>query len=490
MTVTQYIGARYVPMFADPAEWDITRKYEPLTVVLYQGNSYTSRQAVPVGIDINNTDFWLETGNYNAQVEAYREEVRRFDGRITANTEAIAENATDIDGLQALFPIGSASIADGAIGSGKIANGAISESKIASGAVTHNKIAEGAISSINITDGAIGLVDLNDNVQSRIANNNVRYSNVVFIGDSYGRGVGGTDGQGWPYYAALALNIPTTRYINISNSGAGFIARGHSTEYSNMTFGDQLDYSVNHLPANVDASQVDLVVIGGGYNDHAQSGINAAVYNTVRKAQSLYPNAKVCFLPFCAGDRELTQEFNGAYHNMIIGAARAGAATCEDSLYWLYPYQLQTSYGDHIHPNGTGYAVLGRNTASFVMGGEIAPFTEVFGQSAEGFEFADGASSDGFRCGVNQGWAWMSGAIRRTGIGDLCTLPSYLRPIDTTYILAFAYADTDHHGAARIRVFSNGKMDFMGLESGEGASGLNWTIWLPFMAVVLGHEWQ
>lgn len=74
MAVREYKGARYVPIFADQP-WTNTITYEPLTVVLYQGNSYTSRQYVPVGIDIANEDFWAETGNYNAQVEAYRKEV-------------------------------------------------------------------------------------------------------------------------------------------------------------------------------------------------------------------------------------------------------------------------------------------------------------------------------------------------------------------------------------------------------------------------------
>lgn len=91
MGVTQYVGARYVPIFADPAEWNKTRTYEPLTIVLHEGNSYTSKQFVPKGIDINNDDFWAETGNYNAQVEAYRKEVLYFDDRITKNENDIAE---------------------------------------------------------------------------------------------------------------------------------------------------------------------------------------------------------------------------------------------------------------------------------------------------------------------------------------------------------------------------------------------------------------
>ncbi|MBQ1760323.1 MAG: hypothetical protein II011_00565 [Prevotella sp.] len=79
ITHKQYIGARYVPIFGRKNEesilWDNTGTYEPLTIVLYQGNSYTSRQYVPIGVDITNQEYWANTGNYNAQVEAYREEV-------------------------------------------------------------------------------------------------------------------------------------------------------------------------------------------------------------------------------------------------------------------------------------------------------------------------------------------------------------------------------------------------------------------------------
>lgn len=74
MATKQYIGARYVPLFADPIDWDKTKTYEPLTIVYYQGNSYTSRQSVPEGVDITDTTYWALTGNYNAQIEQYRKE--------------------------------------------------------------------------------------------------------------------------------------------------------------------------------------------------------------------------------------------------------------------------------------------------------------------------------------------------------------------------------------------------------------------------------
>lgn len=77
----KYVGARYVPLFSDPLEWSNTRTYEPLTIVLNEGNSYTSRQFVPTGIDISNESYWALTGNYNAQVEQYRQDIAAIDAK-------------------------------------------------------------------------------------------------------------------------------------------------------------------------------------------------------------------------------------------------------------------------------------------------------------------------------------------------------------------------------------------------------------------------
>ena len=95
MTVTQVLGAKVQPTFADPAEWNNTRTYAPLTIVLHEGNSYTSAQYVPMGIDISNEKFWKLTGNYNSQVEQYRKEVATYDGRITTNANDIATEVSN-----------------------------------------------------------------------------------------------------------------------------------------------------------------------------------------------------------------------------------------------------------------------------------------------------------------------------------------------------------------------------------------------------------
>lgn len=62
-----YVGARYVP--TPEGEWDINKEYDSLSIVSYNSSSYTSRQPVPKGIQITDKNYWLETANYNAQLE-------------------------------------------------------------------------------------------------------------------------------------------------------------------------------------------------------------------------------------------------------------------------------------------------------------------------------------------------------------------------------------------------------------------------------------
>lgn len=95
MPVTQYIGSRYVPLFAEPLQWDPSKTYEPLTIVYDGGNSYTSRQFVPVGKLLTDETYWALTGNYNAQIEQYRTEVAACDKRIKGVETDTAQLKTD-----------------------------------------------------------------------------------------------------------------------------------------------------------------------------------------------------------------------------------------------------------------------------------------------------------------------------------------------------------------------------------------------------------
>lgn len=65
-----YVGHRYVPKIM--GVWNKLLTYENLSIVTYDNSSYTSKTIVPVGVDISNEKYWIKTGDYNAQVEEFK----------------------------------------------------------------------------------------------------------------------------------------------------------------------------------------------------------------------------------------------------------------------------------------------------------------------------------------------------------------------------------------------------------------------------------
>lgn len=94
---SQYIGSRYVPIFAEPIEWDNHRSYESLTIVTHDGESYTSKCNVGPGVDITNTRYWAKTGAYNAQVEQYKNEVKDLSSQVSGFASDNSEFREKID---------------------------------------------------------------------------------------------------------------------------------------------------------------------------------------------------------------------------------------------------------------------------------------------------------------------------------------------------------------------------------------------------------
>ena len=90
----RYVGARYVPLFT--GDWDNTNTYEPLSIVLYQGDSYTSKVYVPEGIAITNTAYWVKTANFNQQLAD-------LDNRVNSAEDDIDALETAVAGIPELF---------------------------------------------------------------------------------------------------------------------------------------------------------------------------------------------------------------------------------------------------------------------------------------------------------------------------------------------------------------------------------------------------
>lgn len=89
-----YVGNRYVPKIM--GEWHSQQPYEGLSIVTFEGTSYTSKKGVPIGVNILNEDYWIVTGNYNAQIENYRQEVKKNSEDLTDYKVEVTTQLADI----------------------------------------------------------------------------------------------------------------------------------------------------------------------------------------------------------------------------------------------------------------------------------------------------------------------------------------------------------------------------------------------------------
>lgn len=66
-------------------QWDITKQYPAWTIVSDNNIGYVSIQPVPVGITLNNTDYWVEVIDYTAQIAGLQQRVVDIENDIDNN---------------------------------------------------------------------------------------------------------------------------------------------------------------------------------------------------------------------------------------------------------------------------------------------------------------------------------------------------------------------------------------------------------------------
>lgn len=100
MAVTQYIGARYVPVFYEDSHggnaWESGVVYEPLTIVTYLNQSYTSKKPVPANISnpADEPDYWVLTGAYNAQIAQLSQDVDDLEANVNSREKIVSIGAS------------------------------------------------------------------------------------------------------------------------------------------------------------------------------------------------------------------------------------------------------------------------------------------------------------------------------------------------------------------------------------------------------------
>lgn len=391
--VREYIGARYVPVFANPPEWSDTRGYEPLTIVLHKGNSFTSTQYVPTGIDISNTEYWLETGNWNAQIEAYREEVLRFDARITQNANGIASEATAREN------------ADTALRN----------------LITAEETARTAADTELRSDLDAAIAAMNQqNILSLY-----KGKNCVWVGDSFTTGVGAD-----PVSKRVSTVFCNAMGMTEFNYGVGASGWIWGTA-ANKPYIAQVQDAYNAMTQE-QRKNTAMVVLPGTSTDvsHGSSSkqIGGAATLCAKKASELFPNAVIYVIPMIWDKALFTitaYDTTVEICDQINKAAIPRVKMDEDSYTWLLGrYEFYTS--DNVHPNNSGYAVWAAKMISSLLGsantaGYINSFTSDFGKWDKKTYY------------LKNGFVFMPG-YKITGVSDaggdknIGTLPNNIRP--------------------------------------------------------------
>lgn len=399
----QYIGARYVPIFGRRGEtsiqWDDTAPYEPLTIVLYQGNSYTSRQYVPEGVEITNELFWALTGNYNAQVEAYRREVQGFSDRIEAiETSDVAQNAqiagTTDSGLKTLITTNTEHLADideqlaGTTDSGLKSliednSDAIEQNAINIAAqgdqlagttdsglkalITANTdhLADVDAQLAGTTDSGLkDLIETNadDIAQLKLDVGKSAYEGAKSIGFGDSNMAGGEAGATQNTYYQICEKLGCT-YDNRGVNGATFALTGN-----------------NRIKDVIDAATADndvrLVVLIGGINDYHYIEYNVtsfrnAVSECVNECLTKYPNADICLI-WDQGRQHPNARMLRYPHAM------ATLANYSSTRKIIVAPTFDLSFNDSLyasqnHWNGSGCSIVAQRACALLTNGSLYP---------------------------------------------------------------------------------------------------------------------
>lgn len=391
MAVTQYVGARYVPLFADPLEWDNTKTYEPLTIVYNNGNSYTSKQYVPAGIEITNTHYWALTGNHNAQIEQYRAEVKQYDARITANDSAIkaeVTRATEAEAGKAPTSHASATTAYG-VGNGTsyghvrlaVANTPATSDATAGIAATPKVVNDAVTTASNelrtsITDIERDVTTVQqtlETVESDVANlktsvgKGETIDSLYVIGDSYLEGYN-PEGSVTGFGNVIKRALKVATYKQDAQGGS---------KWDNST-AERITTAVNGY---------DVLLIALGHNNMTSKNVTVSqhVADTLNKLETIGYKGKVFLCSTLATAKYTCQKMLEVDNNIVLGMQTASfsfpCAFLANGWSWLVDSADYGTSDKGQHPKQAGQNLIAANIISGMFGGNTLNASHSYGNS-------------------------------------------------------------------------------------------------------------
>jgi lysophospholipase L1-like esterase len=332
-----YKGLKAVLSFAEPIQWNKASTYDALTVVWDDAShgSYASKRNVPANIELTNEFYWLRTADLDAQVEMYRQEVKEFDGRITANANAIAAEAERATKAEQTLQANIENEAERATKAEQTLQANIENEKNRA----ENDVNNLAIGKYNGT--------------------------IVAFGDSITRGYGTTDLHSWAWYVANYFGATIKNY---AVDGASFT----------FNIPDQVDTATNDT--SYDHSAVKIVLIGGGINDHEfnYAQISEGIEKTINKVKAEFPNAKIYIVPCLSAAKFMNQIDQGDGKLIHVPAIYSVLTACmnlmENGISVMENAPLLAKgqpklANDNVHPNNQGARIIGASVYSWINGG-------------------------------------------------------------------------------------------------------------------------
>lgn len=267
---------------------------------------------------------------------------------------------------------------------------------------------------IRDAQGIVRKILIENNGTKNLETTGYSFNNVVIIGDSFA----GAWYSGYQSYAYLLKDLLKINTLHVySIGGAGFVAKGNLTPYSDVTFQEYLDSAYDSEMKNF-ANDVSLVIIQGGGNDYKQEYEEEtnAVKNLIADIKTKFPNADI----YGVSGFWLHNMFLDTKSGIIRGFNESGVSLFPNC---FYTFINHTDYfnDDKLHPNKLGMEIMATAIANNLMYGSCYNCNQAGFISAPGGGFIWQITNEGF----------LRGYVETTATGDICNIPKTLQPAET-----------------------------------------------------------
>lgn len=306
-----YKGLKAVLSFADPIQWNRASTYDSLTVVWDDAThaSYASKRPVPQNIELTNEFYWFRTADLDAQVEMYRQEVMEFDGRITANAQAIADETNRAENAEQT---------------------------------------------------------MRENIGSLMETSNKFEDDILIIGDSWSEP---QELRGSVTWTASLDKYIKRKVHNYARGGAKVVGNNPAPGF-NGNFLGQINSAIND--SSYTHTDIGTIILFGGVNDYraneTYSSVISAFTNHVNMLHNNFPNARIFIV---LNHESIVSKDQWSWIN-IIRFSLHGTANTYTTFNW-FAFPAQWNVNDYTHPtqglNNCGASAVRENMLAILNGG-------------------------------------------------------------------------------------------------------------------------